>query len=146
MCGLPAWADTYSFAAVKDAGVSAGDVASGQYGYSDATLVDDSSVAVAAGPGNAARAQTLPGVNRVEVSNSLPVSDESIRQTGLGGPFAIALSGWTDDFVITGGTGAGTARVSVNVTGRFGLGWEPAAIRRRLDQPVTLNPRTRKTS
>ncbi|MBI5333946.1 MAG: hypothetical protein HZB72_05060 [Burkholderiales bacterium] len=150
---LPAWADTYSFAAVKDAGVSAADVAAGRYGYTDATLLADTSVAGAAGTGNAARAQTLPGVNRVEVSNSVAVSDEHIRQTGLGGPFAVALSGWTDDFTITGGSGAGTARLSINLTGRFGLGYgssggygmwvaTPQVIRTEVAEFLAVDPTT----
>lgn len=119
---LPSWADTYSFAAVKDAGVSASDVLQAQYDYTDAAFLSSTSLAAASGNGNAAKAQTLPGVNRIEVANTIPVTDESIRETGIGGPFAIALSGWTDDFVITGGTGSGTVRISANVTGRFGLG------------------------
>jgi hypothetical protein len=120
---LPSWADTYSFAAVKNAGITAEDIASAQYGYTDSTLLSSTAVATASGVGNAAKAQTLPGVNRIGVSNSIAVTDEYIRKTGVGGPFAIALSAWTDDFVVTGGAGSGTALVSVNVTGQFGEGY-----------------------
>lgn len=119
---LPSWADTYSFAAVKDAGISASDVLQAHYDYTDSVFLSNTSLAAANGTGNSARAQTLPGVNRIEVSNSILVTDEHIRETGIGGPFAIALSAWTDDFLITGGTGKGTALISANVTGRFGLG------------------------
>lgn len=120
---LPAWADTYSFAAVKDAGISAEDLANAQYGYTDKAFLNNTAIAAASGAGNAAKAQSLLGVNRIEVSNSIAVTDEVIRQTGIGGPFAIALSAWTDDFVITGGTGAGKVLLSVNITGRFGEGY-----------------------
>lgn len=121
--GAPAWADTYSFAAVKDAGVSAEDIINGQYAYTDSTFLSSAGMATASGAGNAAKAQASYGVNRVGVSNSIAVTDEHIRETGIGGPFAIAMSAWTDDFVVTGGTGAGTALISVRVTGRFGDGY-----------------------
>lgn len=120
---LPAWADTYSFAAVKDAGISAEDLANAQYGYTDKAFLNNTGLASASGVGNAAKAQSELGVNRIEVSNSIAVTDEGIRQTGIGGPFAIALSAWTDDFVITGGTGTGKVLLSVNITGRFGEGY-----------------------
>jgi len=120
---LPVWADTYSFAAVKDAGISAEDLASAQYGYTDKAFLNNTGIAAASGLGNAAKAQAPLGVNRIEVSNAIAVTDEDIRQTGIGGPFAIALSAWTDDFVVTGGTGAGKALISVNITGRFGEGY-----------------------
>ncbi|CAH0352517.1 PEP-CTERM sorting domain-containing protein [Aquabacterium sp. CECT 9606] len=120
---LPSWADTYSFAAVKDAGVSASDVLQAQYNYTDAAFLSNTGLASASGNGNAAKAQALPGVNRIEVANTVPVTDEFIRQTGIGGPFAIALSAWTDNFLITGGTGSGTVKISANVTGRFGQGY-----------------------
>lgn len=123
---LPSWANTYSFAAVKDTGVSAQDVGSANYNYTDSTFLSNTGLAAASGVGNSARAQTLLGVNRVEVSNSIAVDDEYDRQTGIGGPFAIALSGWTDDFVVTGGTGSGTALISVNVTGQIGMGYGSA--------------------
>ena len=118
-----AHADTYSFAGVKDSGVSAADLAISNYNYTDEMFVSNTSLASSAGNGNLAQAQTLPGVNRIEVSNSIPVTDEAMRQTGIGGPFAISLSGWTDNFVITGGTGLGSALISVNVTGQFGNGY-----------------------
>lgn len=120
---MPTLADTYSFAAVKDSGVSAADLAISNYNYTDEMFVSNTSLASSAGNGNLAQAQTLPGVNRIEVSNSISVTDEAIRQNGIGGPFAISLSGWTDNFVITGGTGLGSALVSVNVTGQFGNGY-----------------------
>jgi hypothetical protein len=120
---LPTWADTYSFVGVKDSGVSASDVLDARYGYTDSVFRADTDLATASGDGNLARAQTGAGVNRIEVSNSRLVTDEHIRDTGIGGPFAIALSGWTDEFTITGGTGVGKALVSVNVTGRFGEGF-----------------------
>jgi hypothetical protein len=118
-----AHADTYSFAGVKNSGVSAADFAISNYNYTDEMFVSDTSLASAAGNGNLARAQTLPGVNRIEVSNSIPVTDEFIRQTGIGGPFAMSVSGWTENFMVTGGTGLGTALISVNVTGQFGNGY-----------------------
>lgn len=120
---LPSWADTYSFAAVKNAGISATDVLAARYDYTDATFLSDSGRATASGDGNHAGAQTLPGINRIEVSNTRLVTDENIRESGIGGPFAIALSGWTDEFTITGGNGPGKALISVNVSGKFGLGF-----------------------
>lgn len=152
-CGMPALAETYAYAAVKDAGVSAQNLALGNYEFVDESLALNGALASAQGPGNIAQAQTLPGVNRVSVSNSAWVSDEELRETGWGGPFAVGMSIWTDEFTITGGTGVGRATVSVNVTGQFGSGvgaqggyglWmaTPSDLQRERDELLRADPLT----
>lgn len=149
--GMPAQAETYAFAAVKDSGVSAQDLALGNHEFSDESLVWNGGLASAQGLGNVAQAQTLQGVNKMAVSNSTWVSDEGFRETGWGGPFAVAMSIWRDDFTITGGSGVGRATVSVNVTGQFGGGvgaqggyglWRatPSDLQRERDELLRADP------
>lgn len=73
--------------------------------------------------GTEARAQTLPGVNRVESRNLLPVDDEDLRASSIGGPFSIGLSVWSDVFTLQGGSGAGSLSVSATIDGQFGNGF-----------------------
>ncbi len=151
--GMPALAETYAYAAVKDAGVSAQNLALGNHEFGDESLALNGELASAQGRGNIAQAQTLFGVNRVSVSNSIWVSDEYLRETGWGGPLAVGMSIWTDEFTITGGTGVGRAKVSVNVTGWFGGGvgaqggyglWTatPSDLQRERDELLRADPLT----
>ncbi|MFO0450099.1 MAG: PEP-CTERM sorting domain-containing protein [Pseudomonadota bacterium] len=67
-----------------------------------------------------ATAITSQGVNGIAASNTKAVDDEGLRQTSIGGPFAIALSVWTDTFTITNGSGPGTLAISSTIPGTFG--------------------------
>lgn len=121
-------ADVYSFVGTKNAGVAAADVAIYNFEFSHQASTSSTGLMVsdlqavlgASAPESEAQAQTLQGVNRISVLNDAPVSDEYIRETGIGGPFSLALSVWSDGFVMTGGSGFGTAEVSTTITGQFG--------------------------
>lgn len=126
-----AQAETFSYAGTKSTGISAAQIAAGDITFSDADfelgtgiVVSDLQAALGpTAPESLAQAQTLQGVNRVLVSNNAAVVSEEDRATGIGGPFAMAVSIWADTFTITGGTGTGTVSLSAGVTGQFGSGY-----------------------
>lgn len=82
--------------------------ANGDLAVDDGDYVEDSTIVSALSTGLAARAQSLPGVNRAEASAALPGEPDSL---------ALGLSAWYDRFTVTGGTGAGMASVSAAVSG-----------------------------
>lgn len=120
-----AHAATLSAAATNATGFSAADLASGNLEFTDGDATFDGSVvsSLLEATQTAAQAQTLQGINRISVSNGAAVIDENDRATGIGGPFSVALSLWSDAFTIQGGTGTGTLTVSAAVTGQFGSGY-----------------------
>jgi hypothetical protein len=126
-----AQAQTFSYAGTKSTGISAAQIAAGDITLSDADLELGTGIAVSdlraalgpTAPESLAQAQTLQGINRVLVSNNTAVISEEDRATGIGGPFAMAVSIWADSFTITGGTGTGTVSLSAGVTGQFGNGY-----------------------
>jgi hypothetical protein len=141
-------AGVVSFTGVKASSVPQADYDSGIIEFDQNALVLDGGIAASSLTSGSARAQTLPGVNRIEVSNSAPVDDEALRASSIGGPFSAAVSGWYDTFTVTGGTGAGTARISSSVTGQFGNGFgatgmymlfkvTPANLEALLDDPLS---------
>jgi hypothetical protein len=118
-------------------GTSSSSVADAQaFEFTNEDFTQDSSVVIselmakvgATSPDTIAKAQTLYGVNRVFASSSTAVDNEGFRQTGIGGPFALASSIWADTFTISGGQGAGQATVSATVTGQFGSGYGAAGV------------------
>ena len=120
-------AATTTFVGVRDSSLPQAEYDSGNYTYTQSQLLTDTSaVASATIPTSAAQAQTLYGVNRVGVANNAAVDDETLRTYSIGGPFAAAISIWSDQITITGGTGAGTATVSTHLTGQFGPGYGSA--------------------
>lgn len=117
-----AHAVTFSAAATNATGFSAAEVESGDLDFTDGTATFDGTIvsSLLEATQTAAQAQTLQGINRISVSNGAAVDDENERATGIGGPFSVALSVWSDAFTIQGGTGTGTLTVSAAVTGQFG--------------------------
>lgn len=112
-----------SLAGVKSSSVPQADYDQGIIDFDRQSLLFDGTVASSSIASGSARAQSLPGINRIEVSNQGAVDDEDLRQNSIGGPFSAAVSAWYDTFTVTGGTGAGTARISSSVTGQFGNGF-----------------------
>jgi hypothetical protein len=141
-------AGVVSFTGVKSSSVPQQDYDNGIIEFDQNALVLDGGIASSSITNSSARAQTRLGVNRIEVSNNAPVDDEGLRASSIGGPFSAAVSGWYDTFTITGGTGAGTARISSSVTGQFGNGFgatgmymlfkvTPANLEALLDDPLS---------
>jgi len=118
-------AATLSAAATNATGFSAAEVESGDLEFTDGAATFDGTVVSSflAATQTSAQAQTLQGINRIAVSNGTAVVDENDRATGIGGPFSVALSLWSEVFTIGGGTGTGTLTVSAVVTGQFGSGY-----------------------
>lgn len=116
---------TLSAAATNATGFSAAEIESGDLDFTDGAATFDGTVvsSLLEATQTAAQAQTLQGINRISVSNGAAVDDENERATGIGGPFSVALSVWSDVFTIQGGTGTGTLTVSAAVTGQFGSGY-----------------------
>jgi hypothetical protein len=124
-------AQTFSYAGTRSTGISGAQFAAGEITLTHADVASGTGIAVSdlraelglTAPEVLATAQTLPGINRVLASSNSPVISEEDRQNGIGGPFAMAVSLWTDTFTITGGTGTGTVSLSAGVSGQFGDGF-----------------------
>ena len=113
-------AEVLSFAAVRDSSIPQAEYDSLDFSYTQSDRRSDSSVATAAISSGDAKAQTTLGVNRIAVDSNAIVDDEGLRSESVGGPFAVGVSVWIDQFTILGSGGSGIASVSASVTGEFG--------------------------
>lgn len=113
-------AEVLSFTAVRDSSIPQSEHDSLDFSYTQSDRRIDNSVASAAISSGNAKAQTTLGVNRIAVDNYAKVDDEGLRSTSVGGPFAVGVSVWVDQFTILGSGGSGIASVSASVTGEFG--------------------------
>lgn len=119
-------AEVISFAAVRDSSLPLDQYVNGNYSYTLSESRIDSGIASVAIATGDAMSQTALGLNKVAVENNAQVDDEFLRSVSIGGPFAVAISAWADQFTIIGGSGEDTAKVSVSITGEFGPKPEPS--------------------
>ncbi|GGY72181.1 hypothetical protein GCM10011613_16420 [Cellvibrio zantedeschiae] len=119
-----------SFAATRDSSLPLDEYNNWNYTYTHIDTQTDGSIASSSILSGNAKAQSAYGVNRISVSNNAAVDDADLREHSIGGPFATAISIWSDTFTITGGTGSGKVSVSANVSGQFGMGYGAAGIYR----------------
>jgi len=117
-----AQASVFSLAAVRDSSLPQVEYDAGVYSYTRSQLLSDNGIAEAHISTSNAMAQTDEGINRVYADNSAAVDDPFLQAVSIGGPFSAAVSGWYDQFTVTGGSGVGTLDVSTQIDGMFGPG------------------------
>lgn len=123
-----------SFAAVRDSTLPQDEYDTANFSYTLSDSRTDNGIASAAISSGNAKAQTMLGVNRVAVDNNVPVDCDPgegcnripNRNSSVGGPFAVGISVWADQFTILGPGGPGVASVSASITGEFGPKPDPS--------------------